>query len=99
MAVEDLYYPQNDVQVALMFFPEICGGIVMVVDEAKHIPYVKRAVLQQLGAPSKDLGWELWYDGKFIRIVSLRLLQRHEVQYRDGLEGYRDDQIFYVQSW
>jgi len=97
--MEDLYYPQNDVQVALMFFSEIDNGIVMVVDEVKHIPYVKRAVLQQLGVPSKDLGWELWYSGKFIRIVPLRLLQRHEVQYNDGLEGYKDEQIFYVQSW
>ena len=97
--MEDLYYPQNDVQVALMFFPEMDNGIVMVADEAKYIPYVKRAVLRQLGVPSKDLGWELWYDGKFIRIIPLRLLQRQEVEYNSGLEGYRDEQIFHIQSW
>jgi hypothetical protein len=97
--MEDQYFPQNDLQVALMFFPEIDGGIVVVVDEAKNIPYVKRAVLQQLGAPSKDLGWEIWYSGKFIRFVPMRLVQRMESQYGDGLEGYRDEQVFYVQSW
>ena len=66
------YYPSNDLEVVLMFFPELEGDIVLAIEWMEYLPLVKRGIYRVLGVPDSDQRTVLKYGDKRIHIVSLR---------------------------
>lgn len=79
----------DDVQVALMFLDSL-DSITLAVDKASYIPYVRRALVRELGQPSKAYGDAFYYGGKAIHMVS-RLNEARIV-------GIPREQVFYVET-
>jgi hypothetical protein len=94
----------NDLKVALQFLPEIDHGIVLTVLNAQAFPYVRRAIIKELGVPDRSTAMEMVYSGKHIRMVSMLMLQSQwsypgSGDMPDALRGFRDEQIFHVDTW
>lgn len=79
----------SDVQVALMFFDSL-DSITLVVDKYEYVPYVRRALVRELGEPSKAYGDAFYYGGKPIHMVS----KLNEAR----IVGIPREQVFYVEN-
>jgi hypothetical protein len=77
----------KDLEAALEFLPDSIG-IVLQVQSAMDVPYVRRELLRTLGTPAKQYGDIMHYgNGMMIRIASV---QSHD------FEGYRAEQLFFI---
>lgn len=62
----------EDLIVALQFYFQVPEGIVVQVPSAGDIGYVKRVIINQLGAPSKVINNTIWYGTQPIDIISIQ---------------------------
>lgn len=80
----------NDIDVALMFLysDDNEASITLQCHSARYIPYIKRAIHQRLGAPSKAIDNTLYYPKKTIRIIPLHR--------EEAMVGIPAHECFYV---
>lgn len=89
-------YPQNDLQVAIMYFLEQGNHIALVVDKNEYVPLIKREIIHILGQPS-------WNEGSLIRYseqeVIIKLVSKASKDWMNGIRGIREDLVYYVEGW
>ena len=80
----------NDIDVALMFLysDDNKASITLQCHSARDIPYIKRAIHQRLGAPSKAIDNALYYPNKTISIIP--------VHREEAVRGIPEHELFYV---
>jgi hypothetical protein len=85
---EDKDMRWDDLKQALEFLPETHMGIVLQVQSAADIAYVRRWVINKLGQPARQYGDVMHFDnGKMVRIASI---QTHDFR------EYREHQLFFI---
>ncbi|MOA10777.1 hypothetical protein D3C78_1306810 [compost metagenome] len=79
----------EDLEVALQFLPVVERGMVLQVQSAMDIPYVRRELVKRLGQPTRQYGDILHFaDGKMIRIASLLSAD---------FAVYREEELFFIE--
>lgn len=89
-------YAQNDLQVVLQNFLEPGGSVTLVLNEIRHVPFIKREIIHMLGTPS-------WDDHTLLRYSepkhTIRLVSKADEGWRDKVRGMPEDEVFYVEGW
>ena len=85
---EEVDMQWEDLEAALQFLPEIRTGMVLQVQSAMDIPYVRRELIKHLGQPARQYGDILHFDsGSMVRVASLQSAD---------FDGYSDYQLFFI---
>lgn len=85
-------FPRNDLDIALMFFEESDGDLLLVLEKMSYMPYVKRILYRKLGDPDNTIGNVMKYGSRKVRFLS----ESNE----SSLVGWGNNQIlFLIETW
>lgn len=88
IGVKDLYYPKTDLDVALMFLPEL-DGLTLLVDQLSWMPFLRREIKHSLGDPDRYGQDFMRYGSKIIKIIKNQ---------PSAVYGLKEENVFVIQS-
>lgn len=90
------YYPSNDLEVALMFLPELdVKHLNLVVTSHQHLPFIRRALYNLLGQPNRAMPMDLIYSTFTIKFF----VDAHPMEGSYRLKGLPESNTFLVETW